>query len=92
MQSDGRLPGIFSLGDLEIPPSDIRLSHQVGRGGMGKVYLGDWRGTPVAVKVLWRKRHSEMDLERQFLRETSVLASLRHPCICASVHLCSNPG
>lgn len=70
--------------DLQIPPTDVRLSHHIGRGGMGKVFLGDWRGTPVAVKVLGRKRHSQADLEQQFSREFSVLASLRHPCICTS--------
>ena len=66
----------------EIPSADVRLTKLIGKGGMGKVYLGDWRGTPVAVKVLKKRREREME-ELAFLRETSVLASLRHPCVCA---------
>ena len=71
----------------EIPSADITLHRIVGRGGMGEVYLGDWRGTAVAVKMVARaarlQPRQRQHQERLFLRETTVMASLRHPCICS---------
>ena len=72
----------------EIPSADISLSKLIGQGGMGKVYQGLWRGTPVAIKVLKKKQHAcGHDQEQQLPREMRVLASLRHPCICSCTPL-----
>lgn len=66
----------------------------LGRGGAGAVYLGSWLGTPVAVKVLLvrgtkapssdAQTTTSGALNRVWLREeASLLARLRHPCICS---------
>jgi non-specific serine/threonine protein kinase/serine/threonine-protein kinase len=61
-----------------------RILREVGRGGMGAVYLaervdGEFRHQ-VALKVV-RRSAADRDLERRFRVERQVLASLEHPHI-----------
>lgn len=62
-----------------------RLLRQVGRGGMGEVYLAERADgqfeRQVAVKVL--SADHDHEIERRFLHERQVLADLRHPGIAA---------
>ena len=62
----------------DIPPADIDLGTALGRGGQGSVYSGHWLGTPVALKVV-----EDESKRGQLQKEAALLASLRHPCICA---------
>ncbi|MCK5860140.1 serine/threonine-protein kinase [Abyssibacter sp.] len=57
-----------------------RILRELGRGGMGRVFLAEQLEPhrQVALKVLSSAGH---DLERRFRRETEVLASLEHPNI-----------
>ena len=66
----------------EIPSADIALDMVVGKGGMGQVYAGRWRGTRVAVKVMSKGMQSTEEKE-SFSREAEVMARLRHPHICS---------
>jgi len=62
---------------------DYRVDRELGRGGMGAVYLASpvaGKGEPVAIKVLWTGRWSP-ELARHFRRERRILASLHHPNI-----------
>jgi len=68
--------------------SDIgafRLERQIGRGGMGVVYLAERRSDfrqQVAIKVL--PRFATDDAARaRFAQERHILAQLRHPNICS---------
>jgi serine/threonine protein kinase/Flp pilus assembly protein TadD len=58
------------------------IDHEIGRGGMARVYLAhDVRhNRPVAVKVLHPELGAAIGAER-FLREIQVIARLRHPHI-----------
>lgn len=61
-----------------------RLVREIGRGGMGRVWLaerddGGFEGQ-VAIKQIDRERWSAED-ERRFVRERQILASLDHPNI-----------
>lgn len=61
-----------------------RLIREIGRGGMGRVWLaergdGGFQGQ-VAIKQIDRDRWSAED-ERRFVRERQILASLDHPNI-----------
>jgi predicted unusual protein kinase regulating ubiquinone biosynthesis (AarF/ABC1/UbiB family) len=40
---------VFSITSLDVI---IHLDEKLGSGGYGQVYVGDWHGTRVAVKVL----------------------------------------
>jgi len=60
-----------------------RLDRQLGKGGMGEVYLGtDLRlGRQVAVKVLPRAADSDPEGVHRFIREAKLAATLQHPGI-----------
>ncbi|MBK6315085.1 MAG: SUMF1/EgtB/PvdO family nonheme iron enzyme [Blastocatellia bacterium] len=60
-----------------------RVSHLLGQGGMGAVYLAvdlRFRDSPVAVKQTLVGMHRE-DLRRAFEREAMLLNHLRHPAL-----------
>ncbi len=61
-----------------------RLVSELGRGGMGAVYLGVREGADfgqrVAIKLIKRGMDSE-EIVRRFLRERRILAGLSHPNI-----------
>jgi tetratricopeptide (TPR) repeat protein len=74
--------------ESEEPPERIgpyRIERELGRGGMGTVYLaaradGEFRQR-VAVKVLRHDLGSGADVYRRFRKERQILASLDHPHI-----------
>ncbi len=72
------------LGDI----SDIgafQLVRQIGRGGMGVVYLAERRSgfeQQVAIKIMPRFAIEDASRER-FAQERRILAQLRHPNICS---------
>ncbi len=75
-----RLRRALDAPDLE---SDrYRVIEEIGRGGMGAVYLAEDRllGRPVALKVLHLEDLSDDGVERM-MREARILARLEHPGI-----------
>jgi len=68
-------------GVREITADDVVLLGLIGEGGFGKVFHGRWSSISVAVKVM--RAPCESQLVPRFEREAQLLASLRHPCICA---------
>lgn len=63
----------------------FRIERELGRGGMGEVYLAqDTRlDRRVAIKALPSHLTQDADRLARFRREAKVLASLNHPGICA---------
>ena len=63
-------------------PSRSEVKREIGRGGMGTVYLAldTELGTEVAVKVLTAET-AQQDLKQRFHQEAKELASLDHPAI-----------
>jgi eukaryotic-like serine/threonine-protein kinase len=61
---------------------DYRVIREIGRGGMGAVYLAERTGfqQQVALKIIKRGMDTE-EIIRRFVRERDVLASLNHPNI-----------
>ena len=72
------------LDDLRARIGDrYRIDRELGRGGMGAVYLArDLRlDRPVALKVLPAEYATQPELRDRFLRETRIAASFYHPNI-----------
>lgn len=73
--------------------SRYRIDRELGRGGMGTVYLAtDLRlDRPVALKVLPPEFATDTSLRERFLRETRTAASFSHPNI-VPVHAVADDG
>ncbi|MBA2244472.1 MAG: protein kinase, partial [Gemmatimonadetes bacterium] len=95
LRADAASPPLFeaSLSGLVAPPPDepaldgrvvgpYRLLRELGRGGMGTVYLAEREdvGKRVALKLVRGGLAAPENVER-FLREQRVLARLEHPNI-----------
>jgi serine/threonine protein kinase len=77
-----RLPAtLASLGDYEI-------ERELGRGGMGIVYLAKNRlmGRYEVLKVMGQQITAHPELLERFLREIRAVANLRHPNIVTAYH------
>ena len=61
-----------------ISSKDIKLGKNIGFGGSSEVFIGDYRGTEVAVKRLRILEVKDENL-KEFKREVSSLNMLRHP-------------
>ena len=55
------------------------LGRKLGQGGMGAVYLAEKAGVQGALKLLHGSLVSQGDFRARFLRETEVLAAVKHP-------------
>jgi len=71
----------------EIPACEMQLLRLIGCGGFGIVREAIWLGTHVAVKQTRLRA-----LPHGLLAEASVLAQLRHPCICSFFGICNLDG
>ena len=67
-----------SFTEWEIPPWDLNLKEEIGRGQFGKVHRAYWKATPVAAKI-------DNDLtteDKQFIiNELDTLIMIHHPNI-----------
>ena len=86
LKSDVFADGARVLVANEIPPGTVigpyRVVREIGRGGMGAVYLASREGfhQQVALKIIKRGMDTEA-IVRRFVQERDVLASLNHPNI-----------
>lgn len=62
-----------------------RVISELGRGGIGRVYLGEHEllGKKVAIKVLLPRYANDPESLNRFQREAKAATSLHHPNICA---------
>lgn len=62
----------------------LRIVEELGRGGMGEVYLGfdETLERNVAVKVIRKDHQLNPELKARFTREAKILSQLEHPNIC----------
>src|SRR6267142_949622 len=86
LKSDVFAAGARVLVANEIPPGTLigpyRVIREIGRGGMGAVYLASREGFQqrVALKIIKRGMNTDA-IVRRFVQERDVLASLNHPNI-----------
>jgi predicted Ser/Thr protein kinase len=73
-----------------IPYERLKLEKKIGGGGSGLVYKGRWQNTDVAIKQLFSVEFDPRS-KLEFIRETSIMATLRHPNIVAFFGVCLEP-
>ena len=73
-------PGRFAAGDIVGP---YRLLSELGRGGMGEVWLAERSDRAPARRVALKLPHAHLAaaLQQRFARERDILAELSHPHI-----------
>ena len=85
-RSAGERFGALAADDTSLLPTVVadryRIGHELGRGGMARVYLAHdiKHGRDVAIKVLRPELSQSLGHDR-FLREIEIAARLRHPNI-----------
>lgn len=67
----------------EVLAGRYRIIQQIGKGGMGEVFLAEHLdiGRKVAIKVLGARLHDSPDIARRFLQEARTASLVRHPNI-----------
>ncbi|PRW57887.1 water chloroplastic isoform A [Chlorella sorokiniana] len=83
----------------EVQWEHISIERAIGRGSYGRVYLGLWNATPVAVKVLLcaEQLHPDIDLAlppsimKELHEEAEVMTRMRHPHLVSFMGLCTLP-
>lgn len=67
----------------EVLAGRYRVLQQIGKGGMGEVFLAEHLdiGRKVAIKVLGARLHDSPDIARRFLQEARTASLVRHPNI-----------
>jgi serine/threonine protein kinase len=60
--------------------STLTMVEPIGKGGFATVWMAQWQGTTLAVKVL---QVVNENFDGSALQEVAILRRLRHPCICA---------
>jgi serine/threonine protein kinase len=80
--------------DLSELERDYVVKRELGKGGMGSVYLARHRtaGHDVAIKVISSKFIADADALSRFEREARLMARIRHPNIVHQYDLCRLGG
>jgi hypothetical protein len=81
-----RLVNLAHSGHRELAPvTGYTLLHELGRGGMGAVYLArhERTGREVALKVMLPRTAASPAARKRFFREVELTRALRHPNIAA---------
>eukprot|EP00127_Corallochytrium_limacisporum_P004023 Clim_evm72s156 gene=Clim_evmTU72s156 len=75
-----------------IPPQNIDMGEELGRGAFGVVYKGTLikSGIEVAIKTLNVENVGEKEIG-ELLAEAQLMSTLRHPYITGMIGLCKNP-
>ena len=71
------------LKDVSVSPGEVSMERQIGDGAFGDVYVGKYRETTVAVKVIRPNMLLGMSQEEVdcFKKEAYIMSRLRHPNI-----------
>ena len=74
----------------QVPIAEIKLGRLLGKGSQGEVYLGEWRGSMIAVKKIDMTKVEEQILE-EFCSEAEIMHRLRHPSLAMFMGICLEP-
>jgi len=80
-----------NFGPPDILPHEIKYIKKIGGGCFGSVFLGECRGTTVAVKKLFKQDLNEKSLS-EFKREVELASRLNNPNVLLFMGACTVPG
>jgi len=70
----------MTTGTVLVDMREVVLKERIGRGSVGDVYRGYWRGTEIAVKKMPTVNFTP-NFMKEMLREAEIMKSIRHPNI-----------
>jgi len=84
---------IYPRSKWDIPSNNLEFSinEPIGKGQFGTVYRGKLLGKVVAVKILSTQELDE-DMLNEFVKEISIMVTLRHPNIILFIGACTETG
>lgn len=80
-----RISNISNEGEWEVSMEELTIGEKIGQGAFGCVRSATWRGTEVAIKVLYDKN---IDIQ-EFYMEMLILTRLHHPNILQVLGCCT---
>eukprot|EP00276_Gloeochaete_wittrockiana_P005921 CAMPEP_0184644014 /NCGR_PEP_ID=MMETSP0308-20130426/804_1 /TAXON_ID=38269 /ORGANISM="Gloeochaete witrockiana, Strain SAG 46.84" /LENGTH=349 /DNA_ID=CAMNT_0027072309 /DNA_START=18 /DNA_END=1067 /DNA_ORIENTATION=+ len=75
----------------EIERRDVEIGAKVGEGAVANVYVAEWRGQKVAVKMLKEITCKDPAVLKKFRREVSIWNLLSHPRLVRFLGACISP-
>jgi len=75
----------------EIDPREIKFKKKVAKGNFGEVWLGQWLGSPVAVKKVLKSMAKDKEFIHRFFLEIKLMSSLHHPNVVMFLGACITP-
>ncbi len=71
---------------------ELVVGELLGVGNFGEVKRASWRGTDVAVKIIYRKAFHDKDQRQLFQKEVDIISQLHHPNIVQFIGTCVMPA
>jgi len=90
---EAKMPPISAVPQsfMEVSYSTLTFEQELGRGGFGIVYRGQWQHTTVAIKKLLINTLTE-DTLTEFTQEAQLMSQLRHPNVVNFYKICTEPS
>ncbi len=73
---------------IEVSFTELKFGKELGQGGFGTVYKGEWAHLVVAIKKLNLNKLSA-DSKKSFISEAQLMSQLRHPYIVTFYKICT---
>lgn len=80
------------MADISIEQLSDKKWAEIGGGAFGRVYKGEYLGTPVAIKELLNIQSDDFDIRKYMSRELTVVRELHHPHIVQYMGICVHDG
>lgn len=72
----------------ELDYKTLKFKRKLAKGNFGEVWLGQWMGSPVAIKTVLKKMARDPEFINRFLLEIKMMSNLHHPNIVMFLGAC----